>query len=229
MDGRRDLYRFQLRPSGNGAVTVSLASTGACGGAAAVCTSDGRALSNVPEATIAGPPSLSVADAEVDEGPNAALAFAVSLSRAASGPVTVDYATSDVTATAGDDYTAASGTLTFAAGETEKTVSVAVLDDAHDDDGETLTLTLSNPSGAWLSDATATGTIHNDDRMVEAWLGRFGRTVADQVLDAVEGRMTAARTPGVEASLAGQRVDFGPGDGGAASQDDRSPGGGGDA
>ena len=101
VDGRRDLYRFQLRPSGNGAVTVSLASTGACGGAAAVCTSDGRALSNVPEATIAGPPSLSVADAEADEDAGAVLAFTVSLSRAASGPVTVDYATSDVTATAG--------------------------------------------------------------------------------------------------------------------------------
>ena len=125
VEGRRDLYRFQLRPSGNGAVTVSLASTGACGGAAAVCTSDGRALSNVPETTVAGPPSIAVLDAEVNEGPNAALAFTVSLSRAASGPVTVDYATSDVTATAGDDYTAASGALTFAVGETEKTVSVA--------------------------------------------------------------------------------------------------------
>ena len=116
VDGRRDLYWFQLRPSGNGAVTVSLASTGACGGAAAVCTSDGRALSNVPEATIAGPPSLSVADAEVEEGANAALAFTVALSRAASGSVTVDYATSDGSATAGDDYTAASGTLTFSRG-----------------------------------------------------------------------------------------------------------------
>ena len=213
VDGRRDLYWFRLRPSGNGAVTVSLASTGACGGAAAVCTSDGRALSNVPAATIAGPPSLSVADAEVNEGANAALAFAVALSRAVSSPVTVDYATSDVTATAGDDYTAASGTLTFAAGETSKTVAVAVLDDVHDDGGETLTLSLSNPSGAWLSDATATGTIHNTDLMPQAWLGRFGRTVADQVLDAVAGRMTAPRTPGVEASLAGHRVDFGPGTG----------------
>ena len=216
-------FRLTVEPSGNGAVTLSLATPlPACGQSGAVCASGGRALTGPVTATIAGPPSLSVADAEVDEGPNAALAFTVALSRAAAGPVTVDYATSDVTATAGEDYTAASGTLTFAAGETEKTVSVAVLDDAHDDDGETLTLTLSNPSGAWLSDATATGTIHNTDLMPQAWLGRFGRTVADQVLDAVEGRMTAARTPGVEASLAGQRVDFGPGartgSGGTASQ-----------
>ena len=75
------------------------------------------------------------------------LAFAVTLSRAPSGTVTVDYATADGTATAGSDYTARSGTLTFAAGETGKTVSVPVLDDAHDEGSETLTLTLSSPSG----------------------------------------------------------------------------------
>ena len=136
--------------------------------------------------------------------------------------MTVDWATADGTATAGEDYTAASGTLTFSAGETEKTVTVAVLDDAHDEGSETLALTLSNPSGAWLSDATATGTIRNTDHMPQAWLARFGRTVADQVLDAVAGRMTAPRTPGVEASLAGRRVDFGPGagpgDGGPSAQ-----------
>ena len=207
VDGRYDLYWFQVRPSGNGAVTVSLASTGACGGAAAVCTSDGRALSNVPEATIQGPPSLSVADAEVNEGTGASLAFTVALSRAASGTVTVDYATSDVTATAGEDYTAASGTLTFAAGETEKTVAVAVLDDAHDDDGETLTLTLSNPSGAWLSDATATGTIHNTGLMPKAWLARFGRASAEHVTGAIDERLRSG--PDTHVALGGQSLALG--------------------
>ena len=206
VDGRYDLYRFQLRPSGNDAVTVSLASTGACGGAAAVCTSDGRALSNVPEATVAGPPSLSVADVEVDEGPNAALAFTVALSRTASGTVTVDYATSDVTATAGDDYTAASGTLTFAAGETSKTVSVSVLDDSHDDDGETLTLTLSNASGAYLADATATGTIHNSDPLPRALMARFGRAAAVHVVEHVEERLQAPREPGFRGRFAGREL-----------------------
>ncbi len=210
VDGRRDLYWFRVHPSGNDAVTVTLTSTGACGGAAAVCTSDGRALSNAPAATIQGPPSLAVADAEANEGPNAALAFAVTLSRAASGTVAVDYATSDVTATAGDDYTATSGTLTFAAGETSKTVSVPVLDDAHDDDGETLTLTLSNPSGAFISDATATGTIHNEDLMPQAWLARFGRTVAEQAIDAVESRLRSAPRPGAEVTLAGERIGWAP-------------------
>ena len=59
----------------------------------------------------------------------------------------------------GTDYIGASGTLTFAAGETAKTVSVSVLADAVAEDGETLTLALSNASGATLADASATGTI----------------------------------------------------------------------
>ena len=203
-------FRLTVEPSGNGAVTLSLATPlPACGQSGAVCTANGRSLTGPLGVTVQGPPGLTVSDAEVDEGANAALAFTVRLGRAASGLVTVDYATSDVTARAGEDYTAASGTLSFAAGETEKTVSVAVLDDAHDEGAETLTLTLSNPSGAWLSDATATGTIRNDDLMPQAWLARFGRTVADQVLDAVDGRMTGKRAPGVEARLAGRRLDFG--------------------
>ena len=123
------------------------------------------------------------------------------------------YATSDGTATAGADYTADSGTLSFAIGETEKTVSVDVLDDTHDEGSETMTFTLSNPvpsATAKLGDATATGTINNSDPMPQAWIARFGRTVAEQVLDAVESRMQATRTPGVEVSLAGQRISGGP-------------------
>ena len=141
---------------------------------------------------IQGPPVLAVADAEVREAANAELAFAVTLSRPPLSTVTVDYATSDGTATAGSDYTAASGTVTFAAGETEKTVSVAVLDDAHDEGSETLTLTLSNASGAYLKDGTATGTINNSDHMPKAWMVRFGRTVGSQVVDALGQRFEGA-------------------------------------
>ena len=111
------------------------------------------------------------------------------VSRAPSGTVTVDYATSDGTAPAGSDSTATSGTLSFAAGETEKTVSVPVLDDAHDEGSETLTLTLSNPSGAYLADGSATGTINHSDHMPLAWMVRFGRTVGSQVVDALGQRL----------------------------------------
>ena len=108
--------------------------------------------------------TLSVADARVAEprsgGSAATLDFVVTLNPAASGKVTVDYATSDDTATAGADYTATSGTLTFAAGETSKTVTVPVLSDSHSEGNETMKLTLSNVNGtAEISDGEATGTI----------------------------------------------------------------------
>ena len=150
-----------------------------------------------------------MADAEAREGAGAVLEFTITLSRARHEATTVDYATSDGTATAGEDYTAASGTLTFAAGETEETVSVALLDDAHDDDGETLTLTLSNPrppETVRLGDATATGTIRNSDPAQRAWLARFGRTAADQVVDAVQARMQAGADAQTHLTLAGERV-----------------------
>ena len=126
---------------------------------------------------VRGPAALAIADAQTAEKTGATLDFAVTLSRAVSQAVTVAYATTDGTATAGQDYAAANGTLVFAAGQTRKTVSVAVLDDARDEGAETLTLTLSNASGALIVDDTATGTIVNDDPIPQAWLARFGRTV----------------------------------------------------
>ena len=174
-------------------------------------------------------PAVSVNDARTEEARGASLDFAVTLSRALSETVTVRFATSDGTARAGSDYRAISGTLTFSAGRTSQTVSVPVLDDDLDEGSETLTLTLSNPSlsRVRLADPTATGTISNTDRMPKAWIGRFGRTVVEQVLNAVDARMRATRLPGGEARLAGQRIGLGPlfgsGSGGdAASGDDRS-------
>ena len=150
-------------------------------------------------------PAVSVNDARTEEARGASLDFAVTLSRALSETVTVRYATSDGTARAGSDYRATSGWLTFSPGQTEKPVSVPVLDDELDEGSETLTLTLSNPSPSRvrLADATATGTISNTDRMPTAWIARFGRTVAEQVLDAVDARK---RAPGGEARLAGHRI-----------------------
>ena len=200
-------FEMTLAPVGNDAVELALAALPACGEAGSVCTADGRALAGPLGVTVPGPAALIVADASVDEGPGATLDFAVTLDRERHAAVTVDYATSDGTATAGSDYTAASGTLTFAAGETSKTVSVAVLDDSHDEGSETMTLTLSNASGARIADGEATGTIENSDAMPKAWLARFGRTVASQVLDAVESRLAASRSPGAEVSVAGQRID----------------------
>ena len=154
-------------------------------------------------------PEISVADARANEGAGAKVAFQVSLSRAfttAAHRVTVDYATSDGTATAGADYTATSGTLTFAAGEKTKTVNVPILDDSHDEGEETFTLTLSNPTGARIGDGVATGTIVNADPAQKAWIARLGRTVAEQVIGAVDARMAAPRSGGNEVMLGGQRI-----------------------
>lgn len=121
--------------------------------------------------TVEGPavtsalPALTIANASIAEGnaERAVLAFTVSLSQAASGPVTVDYATGNGTATAGSDYRAKSGSLTFAAGETSKVIRVAVTADSAVEPNETLTVTLSGASGGSIARATATGTIVNDD------------------------------------------------------------------
>ncbi len=154
-------------------------------------------------------PTISVADASATEGTNASVEFRVSLSRAfstAGHSVTVAYATADGTAKAGEDYTAASGTLTFAAGESSKAVSVAVIDDAHDEGSETFTFTLSNAAGAHVGDGQATGTIENKDLMPAALLARFGRATAEQVVEQIEERMTAPRERGFTARLAGREL-----------------------
>ena len=227
VDKRRDLFQVYLRPSGNSAVRVILPSSASCDIQNALCTSDGRALSSPVTVTVQGPPGLSVADAEVEEAPNAELAFVVTLDRAVSETVTVAWATSDGTAKAGADYTAASGTLTFDAGETEQTVSVAVLDDTQDEESETLTLTLSTPSGAYLADATATGTITNSDPLQRAWLSRFGRTVGTHVTDAVGQRLRSAPGQGSHLTVGGYRLPLGRQAAGAAKvgRDALAPGG----
>ena len=206
VDKRRDLWKITVEPDSDGAVTVRLPETTDCGASGAICTGDGRRLSHALSATVAGPVGVAVADARVEEGANAVLAFAVTLSRAASAALTVDYATADGSAHAGDDYTAARGTLTFRAGESSKTIEVAVLDDAHDEGEETLTLRLSNPSGGRLADGEATGTIENHDPMPRALLARFGRTAAVHVVEHVEERLAAPREPGFRGRFAGREL-----------------------
>ena len=115
--------------------------------------------------TAADAPSLSVNNplvTEPDSRTRNAL-FTVTLSAPAAGSVTVDYATADDSATAPADYEATSGTLTFAAGETSKQVSVPVKGDLLDEPHETFVLTLSNLSGATLADARGIGTILDND------------------------------------------------------------------
>jgi VCBS repeat-containing protein len=113
----------------------------------------------------APPPTISVGDATIAEGNSGTtnLVFTVTLSAAATNVVTVNYATANVTATSGVDYTATTGTLTFAVGETSKTISVPITGDTVDEPNETFELNLSAPVNATLADSQATGTITDDD------------------------------------------------------------------
>ena len=79
------------------------------------------------------------------------------------GSVTVDYATTAGTASQGSDYTHTSGALTFATNESSKTISVPTVEDTTEEQTETFTVNLSNPSAASIQDGTATGTITDDD------------------------------------------------------------------
>ena len=154
--------------------------------------------------------AVSVADATAEES-SGAIAFAVTLSAASGDAVSVDWATSDGTASSGTDYTAASGTLTFAPGETRKTVTVTLLDDVHDEGTETFTLTLSNPrpaGTATLADATATGSISNADPLQRDWLARFGRAVASDAIAAITARLQTPRDAGSHLTVGGRRLSF---------------------
>ena len=200
-------------------VTITLAAGRACGEAGAVCTADGRALSNTSTTTVGGPVRIRIAGAKAREGKDESLDFAVTLNRAAAHEVSVDYATEDGTAAAGADYTATSGTLTFAAGETAKTVSVPVLDDAIDEGKETMRLLLSNPKGAYLRGvhSKAKGVIRNDDPLQAMWLARFGRMVASDAVASVTARLETPRHAGSHVTVMGQRMNFGEAEGGGGA------------
>ena len=214
-------YRFQvhIKPKSWKDVTVTLAGGRACSEEGAICTPDGRSVSNTSTMTVGGPVRIRIEGARAKEGKDESLDFAVTLNRAASHEVSVDYATQDETATAGADYTATSGTLTFAAGETAKTVSVPVLDDAIDEGKETMRLLLSNPKGAYLRGvhSKAKGVIRNDDTLQQAWLARFGRMVASDAVASVTARLETPRDAGSHVTFAGQRMNFGEAEGGGGA------------
>jgi len=108
-----------------------------------------------------------MAQAEGDTG-TTIFTFTVTLSAASSQTVSVQYASADGTATAGSgDYTAvALTTLSFVAGETSKTVTVAVNGDTTSEANETFLVNLSNASGAIIADSQGVGAILNDDGLL---------------------------------------------------------------
>ena len=107
--------------------------------------------------------TIAAADASAVEASGATVDFTLMLdARNDCETVTLDYATSDITATAGEDYSASNGTLTFAPGETVKTVRVPIVADSTKEGPETFTLQLTNVSGATLAGTSPTGVISDE-------------------------------------------------------------------
>jgi subtilisin-like proprotein convertase family protein len=148
-------------------------------------------------------PKLSVGNATVVEGNSgtSSLNFQVSIVPAPSSVVTVDYATADGTATAGSDYTTHSGTLTFSSGVAQ-TVTVSVTGDTIDEPDETLTLTISNPTGGGskIIDAEGVGTITDNDVTPSLSIGNVNLSEGDT------GTVTAS-FPVTLSAASGREVD----------------------
>ena len=146
------------------------------------------------------PPGLSIADASLTEG-KGSMPFEVTLAPASERTVTVHYATADGTATAPEDYTSASGSLTFRAGATARTVNVTIAHDTLAEGSETFTVTLSAPNAATLSRPTAIGEI-TDSRVPGQETTQSGRTTATgppelQLLQVTGGELYPPFDPGI--------------------------------
>jgi len=100
---------------------------------------------------------LTIADLRMQEGEVAR--FAVTLTHPSDRRITVDYTTNDVTATAGSDYAASSGSLVFEAGETRKEIAIQTIADALDENYEVFRVTLKNPAGAEIDRAVGSALI----------------------------------------------------------------------
>ena len=143
-------------------------------------------------------PGIRIADAS---GPEDAgrLDFVVTLEAVAGRELNWRFQTWDGSAVTGEDYEGRTGTVVFDAGETRKAIPITILDDLIDEVEEDFHIRLTNPRPSGLGPVDATGVILDDDDnaiVADAWISRFGRTVATQVVDAVVGRFAGMGGPG---------------------------------
>src|SRR4051794_2508057 len=120
-------------------------------------------------------PQITISDALVFEGDGGTTnaIFEVTLIGGSNEVVSVNYSTADNSATAGSDYTSASGTVVFNAGESNKTIVVTVSGDTEPENDEVLLVNLSNPVNGVLLRAQAAGTIYNDDCRTDVQLAFY--------------------------------------------------------
>ena len=132
--------------------------------------------------------------------------FVVTLDAISGKQITWDFVTVDGSATAEADYSGRTGTLSFAPGERRRTLPIAIVNDLMDEVDEDFRLSLTNPREPSSPAVEAIAVIVDDDDnaiVVDAWISRFGRTVASQVVDAVGGRFAGMGGPGSHFLLGG--------------------------
>ena len=121
--------------------------------------------------------------------------FTVTLSEAGGSDISVNYETTDGSATEGTDYVATSGTLTIVAGNTEARIAVPITNDDLREADETFTVTLSDPSNAILETETATGTIVNDDTLSSIAIEDSDPVAESDTGDTTEAVFTVTMSP----------------------------------
>ncbi|BAI94220.1 Calx-beta domain-containing protein [Arthrospira platensis NCB002] len=134
----------------------------------AVVNEYGSNVSILLNTTLSGSPikpNITIRDTKIEEGDRGETnaRFVVTLDSPSSERVTVNYATADGTATAGEDYRRTTGRLIFSPGQTRQIINVPVLGDTKVEPDETFRVNLSSPENAELARGQATGTILNDD------------------------------------------------------------------
>ena len=204
----------------DGPIAVAVAK--GAGYTVAASPDDTASVEVVDDDTAPAVPELAIGDATANEA-DRFMWFTVKLGTASNRPVRVSYRTREstpVSARKNEDFLQYDfGSLTFRPGETSKRFWVYLFNDNHDEDAETFEVVLSDPTGgARIADGVGVGTIVNSDPMPAAWLARFGRTVAEQALDGIAGRIAAPRAAGVQGAIAGQALSFNPGSGSPGSQ-----------
>jgi hypothetical protein len=149
-------------------------------------------------------PNLTIGNRTVTEGNTGTLNanFTVTLSPASGATVTVNYATANATATAGSDYVAAQGTVTFTPGATSRTITILVNGDLSDEDAETYTVNLSAPANANIADGEGLGTITDNDALPTITISDFSQTEGDSGQTPAAFTLTLSQASGKTVSVA---------------------------
>ncbi len=193
-------------PDGSVTTTISAGT----GYAVAASPDDTASVTVADDDAAPAVPGFTIGDVTANED-DRFMWFTVKLSMASNRPLQVSYQTREsnpISAQANRDFLQIDfGTLTFSPGETSKRFWVYVFNDSHDEGSETFEVVLSRPTGgAVITDGVAVGTIVNDDPLPAAWLSRFGRTVSQQVADALQDRLSspAPLETGLQLTFAGE-------------------------